>query len=78
TSYVRVNPERIKGIVLTNKYDSSPANHLLDFTLGEVEHGRIPKSLLPFQSGVENVANAVLAYIDKMNKFVYFESNIIN
>ncbi|CAF1491170.1 unnamed protein product, partial [Rotaria sordida] len=25
TSYVRVNPERIKEIVLTNKYDSSSA-----------------------------------------------------
>ncbi|CAF0950776.1 unnamed protein product, partial [Adineta ricciae] len=54
TPYVRVNPERIKGIVLTNKFDSSKgfkepdeasfkiANHILDFILHEVEHGRIP------------------------------------
>ena len=51
TPYVRVNPERIKGIVLTNKFDSSKgfkepdeasfkiANHILDFILHEVEHG---------------------------------------
>ncbi|CAF3102854.1 unnamed protein product, partial [Rotaria sp. Silwood2] len=51
TPYVRVNPERIKGIVLTNKYDSSPgfkkpddasfkiANHILEFILHEVEYG---------------------------------------
>jgi len=46
-----VNPERIKGIVLTNKFDSSKgfkkpddvsfkiANYILDFILHEVEHG---------------------------------------
>ncbi|CAF4882054.1 unnamed protein product, partial [Rotaria sp. Silwood1] len=85
TPYVRVNPERIKGIVLTNKYDSSPgfkkpddasfkiANHLLDFILHEVEHGRIPKQLLPFQSGVGNVANAVLACIARDNRFKSIE-----
>ncbi|CAF1278410.1 unnamed protein product [Rotaria sordida] len=85
TPYVRVNPEKIKGIVLTNKYDSSPgfkkpddasfkiANHLLDFILDEVEHGRIPKTLLPFQSGVGNVANAVLACIAQDNRFKSIE-----
>ncbi len=37
------------------------AGHLLDFLQMEVRSGRIPKSLLPLQSGVGNVANAVLA-----------------
>ncbi|CAF3758101.1 unnamed protein product [Rotaria magnacalcarata] len=85
TPYIRVNPERIKGIILTNKFDSSPgfkkpddasfkiANHILDFILDEVEHGRIPKKLLPFQSGVGNVANAVLACIAKDNRFKSIE-----
>ncbi|UJR16280.1 hypothetical protein I4U23_003186 [Adineta vaga] len=81
TPYVRVNPERIKGIVLTDKFDSSKgfkqpdnasfkiANHILDFVLHEVERGRIPKELLRFQSGVGNVVNAVLnllKYSDKL------------
>ncbi|CAF1372709.1 unnamed protein product [Adineta steineri] len=81
TPYVRVNPERIKGIVLTDKFDSSKgfkqpddasfkiANNILDFILHEVEYGRIPKKLLPFQSGVGNVANAVLACIARDKRF---------
>ncbi|CAF3250540.1 unnamed protein product [Rotaria sp. Silwood2] len=85
TPYVRVNPEKIKGIVLTNKYDSSPgfkkpdnasfkiANHILEFILHEVEHDRFPKTLLPFQSGVGNVANAVLACIARDNRFKSIE-----
>lgn len=92
--YVRVNPEKIKGIVLTDVFESSKgkdqlierrffvsrlfiafkqpdetsfkiANNILDFILHEVDHGRMPKKLLPFQSGVGNVANAVLAVIGK-------------
>ncbi|CAF3490388.1 unnamed protein product [Rotaria socialis] len=85
TPYVRVNPEKIKGIVLTNEYDSSPgfkkpdeasfkiANHILEFILHEIKHDRIPKSLLPFQSGVGNVANAVLACIARDNRFKAIE-----
>ncbi len=37
------------------------AQHLLDFLGNEVKAGRIPKNLLPLQSGVGNIANAVLA-----------------
>ena len=37
------------------------AGHLLDFLAGEVKAGRIPPNLLPLQSGVGNIANAVLA-----------------
>ena len=37
------------------------AGHLLDFLGNEVNAGRIPKNLLPLQSGVGNIANAVLA-----------------
>jgi succinyl-CoA:acetate CoA-transferase len=36
------------------------AGHLLDFFESEVHKGRLPRSLLPIQSGVGNIANAVL------------------
>jgi len=32
----------------------------LDFLAAEVKSGRVPPSLLPLQSGVGNIANAVL------------------
>ncbi|KAK0351253.1 hypothetical protein LTR94_025703, partial [Friedmanniomyces endolithicus] len=37
------------------------AGHLIEFLKHEVKVGRLPSSLLPLQSGVGNVANAVLA-----------------
>src|SRR3546814_4234625 len=37
------------------------AAHLLDFFHSEVARGRLPASLLPLQSGVGNIANAVLS-----------------
>ena len=37
------------------------AGHLLEFLRHEVAKGRLPASLLPLQSGVGNIANAVLA-----------------
>jgi len=60
------------GVVLTDVPDrSSPfkapdetsrkiAGHILEFLAWEVKKGRIPESLLPLQSGVGNIANAVL------------------
>lgn len=40
------------------------AGHLLDFLAAEVAAGRLPASLLPLQSGVGNVPNAVLGGLD--------------
>lgn len=40
------------------------AGHVLDFFQSEVDAGRLPEGLLPLQSGVGNVANAVLAGLD--------------
>ena len=37
------------------------ANYLLDFLDGEIKAGRLTKELLPMQSGVGNIPNAVLA-----------------
>ncbi|HYG67378.1 MAG TPA: acetyl-CoA hydrolase/transferase C-terminal domain-containing protein, partial [Anaeromyxobacteraceae bacterium] len=36
------------------------AGHILDFLAHEVKKGRVPENLLPLQSGVGNIANAVL------------------
>ena len=37
------------------------AEHLIDFLKHEVTRGRLPANLLPLQSGVGNIPNAVLA-----------------
>lgn len=71
--YFRVDPERVAAIVETDAPDrnlpfSRPdttaeaiAGHLLEFFAHEVKVGRLPPRLLPLQSGVGNVANAVLS-----------------
>ena len=70
---LRCDPDRIAAIVLTDAPDrSSPfkppdadsariAVHLIDFLKHEVARGRLPANLLPLQSGVGNIPNAVLA-----------------
>ena len=40
------------------------AGHILDFLGHEVRRGRLPPELLPIQSGVGNVANAVMAGLE--------------
>jgi succinyl-CoA:acetate CoA-transferase len=40
------------------------AGHIIEFLEHEVRRGRIPPDLLPLQSGVGNVANAVLAELE--------------
>lgn len=71
--YLRVDPDKILAIVETDHPDrNSPfkpldedskaiAGHLLEFFGHEVRRGRLPQRLLPLQSGVGNIANAVLA-----------------
>ncbi len=70
--YFRVDPAKIVAIVETDAPDrnlpfAAPdqaalaiAGHLIEFLHHEVKKGRLPESLLPLQSGVGNVANAVL------------------
>ncbi len=41
------------------------AQHILDFLDGEVKAKRLPKSLTPLQSGVGNIANAVLVGLNE-------------
>lgn len=76
TPYVEVPLSKIIGIVETNLPDkmggfdpiddesAAIAAHILDFLAFERKHGRLPEGL-PYQSGVGNVANAVLAAMAK-------------
>lgn len=69
----RCDPAKIVAIVETDAPDrnlpfAAPdqnaqaiAGHLIEFLKHEVKLGRLPAALLPLQSGVGNVANAVLA-----------------
>ena len=71
-SFVKVDPKKIVGVVETNREpDGSKfaplddvtlaiGRNVSDFLVGEMKAGRLPKSFLPLQSGVGNVANAVL------------------
>lgn len=71
-AYFRVDPAKIVAIVETDAPDrnlpfAAPdaaahaiAGHLIEFYRHEVARGRLPATLLPLQSGVGNIANAVL------------------
>ncbi|MCW2793578.1 MAG: propionyl-CoA--succinate CoA transferase [Nocardioides sp.] len=71
--YLRVDPAKVVAVVETDGPDrntplSAPdedsramADLLVDFLRHEVRAGRMPPHLLPLQSGVGNVANAVMA-----------------
>ncbi len=70
---MKIDPSKVVAIVETDSPDRNTpfkplddesrliAGHLLDFLSNEVKQGRLPKNLLPLQSGVGNIANAVLA-----------------
>ncbi|MCJ0824541.1 acetyl-CoA hydrolase/transferase family protein [Luteimonas sp. 50] len=71
--YLRVDPAKIVAVVETDAPDrigrfSPPddvskriAAHLVEFFRHEIRVGRLSERLLPLQSGVGNIANAVLA-----------------
>ena len=68
-------PEKVVAVVETNAPDRNTtfkppdaaseaiAGHILEFLRHEVRHGKLPE-LLPIQSGVGNVANAVMAGLE--------------
>lgn len=53
---------RDKGRAFTDVDDTSKAiaSHIMDFLGNEVKAGRLPENLLPLQSGVGSIANAVV------------------
>jgi len=54
------NPDRATVFKDVDPASQAISRHILEFFQREVAQGRLPKSLLPLQSGVGNVANAVL------------------
>jgi succinyl-CoA:acetate CoA-transferase len=72
TPYVECGSDKIKYIVETDipdkvvnlkdpdKKSLQIAGHLIDLLKSEVKAGRLPENLLPLQSGVGSIANAVL------------------
>lgn len=73
TPYAKVDPQKIVGIVETNEADgvapfrepdeasNKIAGHIVRFLVEEMRADRIPPEFLPIQSGVGNVANAVMS-----------------
>lgn len=73
TPYIVAGPDKITAIVMSDIGDTvrplaplddesrAMAANLIGFLKGEVAKGNLPANLLPLQSGVGNVANAVLA-----------------
>src|SRR4051794_157659 len=71
--HLRVDPAKVVAVVETDAPDRNTpfkepddaaraiAGHIIEYLEHEVARGRLPKELLPLQSGVGNVANAVLA-----------------
>ena len=75
--YLRVDPAKVIAVVETDSSDRNSAftapdkdsrliaGHILEFLEHEVKKGRLPRNLLPLQSGVGNIANAVLAGLNE-------------
>lgn len=69
---IPVDPERVVAIVESTVKDQVPPNtpsdatskaiagHLIEFFENEVKQGRLPPNLHPLQSGIGNIANAVI------------------
>jgi succinyl-CoA:acetate CoA-transferase len=76
-AYLRCDPDKIVAIVETHLPDRNTtftapdetsqhiAGHILEFLSHEVKKGRLPRELLPLQSGVGNIANAVLSGLNQ-------------
>jgi len=54
-------PDRNAPFAGPDAISSAIAGHLLEFLQHEVKRGRLPAGLLPLQSGVGNIANAVMS-----------------
>jgi len=75
--YQTIDVSKVVAVVETNNADRNApfkapeeihkkiAQHILDFLDGEVKAGRLPNNLTPLQSGVGNIANAVLVGLNE-------------
>lgn len=83
--YIKVDPEKILCVVETWRDDEvggfTPTDEVTDkigqnvanFLANEIKTGRIPKEFLPIQSGVGNIANAVMASLGTNEDIPTFE-----
>ena len=58
-------PDRNTTFAPPDQISQRVAGHILDFLGHEVNKGRLPAALLPLQSGVGNIANAVLSGLNQ-------------
>ena len=82
---LKVDPAKVIGIVETDSYDgvkefSAPdevskqiGSNVVRFLISEYKSGRLPKEFLPLQSGVGNVANAVLYDLGESTELPAFQ-----
>jgi acetyl-CoA hydrolase len=80
-----IDPKKIAGIVMTDLADETGGfdeatevtgrigQHVADFLAAEMRAGRIPPGFLPLQSGVGNIANAVLGALGQSRDIPAFE-----
>ncbi|MBE6287225.1 MAG: acetyl-CoA hydrolase/transferase family protein [Mediterranea massiliensis] len=85
TPYVQVDPEKIVGVVETNWPDEARSftaadpvtdkigERVADFLVEDMKCGIIPESFLPLQSGVGNIANAVLGALGRSKSIPAFD-----
>ena len=83
--YVQVDPKKIVGVVETNWPDEARAfsdadpvtdkigERVAEFLVADMKRGIIPSSFLPLQSGVGNIANAVLGALGRSEAIPAFE-----
>ncbi len=80
-----IDPKKIVGVVYTNQADETGSfdepsevtdrigQHVANFLVAEMRAGRMPKEFLPLQSGVGNIANAVLAALGENRDIPAFQ-----
>ncbi|KAA6324402.1 Propionyl-CoA:succinate CoA transferase [termite gut metagenome] len=85
TPYLQVDPKKIVGVVQTNIPDEArpftPADQITEqiginvagFLAADMKRGIIPSTFLPLQSGVGNIANAVLGALGHDKTIPNFE-----
>lgn len=77
TWFVPCSADKIVAVVESTAMDNGPvlsppdeisekiADNILDFFVSEVKYGRLPRNLLPLQSGIGNIGNAVVGGLIK-------------
>ena len=83
--YIQVDPKKIVGVVETNWPDEARSfaaadpltdkigQNVADFLAADMKRGIIPPTFLPLQSGVGNIANAVLGALGRDKTIPPFE-----